>query len=802
MTEQPQQVNPDEPPNFNIESDADVEPLVTQLKVFLEKHDMNCSVKLRPKKMRGATSTVDGDGIKTGEVNIPSDFTITGRDNNGKEVKHGGDAVKVKIVDPQGNEVTCEVVDKDDGTYEVKYTPLVPGIHKVEVQVNDEQVENTPIDVYVYDEIPDALNCTADGEGLKTAETKTPAPFKITARNRINEPLKKGGLVFDVKVTGPTTPADVQVIDNNDGTYDVNYTAKEVGDHHIDVLVKLPEDRPKEEAQQDDKKTDDQQSQNENLKRIKEMPVDVKVELNKNSADPTKSYAEGPGVNGGANSRDPAEFTIHPIKSNGEPCDPAENTNFDVCVTDPDDNEIEAKVTKNEDGTYHAEYQPTKPGEYQVEVMLRNPDVPTNFDHIKDSPFTCKILQDPSTACLLNSYAYGPGVDGKIGIDKIPVFRIQAVTLSGVKCTKGGDEFKVEVKNPEGEVQTPKVNDKKNGTYDVKYKAKKPGFYEVKITLKDPEHPEEFKDIKGSVYRPEILNGVEPKNCIVEGQGITEPNDEDDNIFTIQAMDFDNKKVEHGDTPFQVTIDQISIITDEKKDGEKEKEDTDDEKDNEEEVNDEDDGADEMFAMLQDTVNPSNENEDQKTIEGTPEQSKQEESQQEETKEEQPKQDEKAQEESKEPEIEGKKIRQRKQGNLPCTVVDKENGTYDVHYKAEAGKIRVKITLNNDKVAKSPYYLEVEEDADADESGVENFCFVVEAKNRRGQIQKDGKAKFTVDLDGPEGKLEEQKIKIKHLGEGKYFISYTLPAVKGDYNVNCKLNRRHIANSPFKQSVN
>ncbi|EMD44441.1 actin binding protein, putative [Entamoeba histolytica KU27] len=73
------QINPDEPPNFNIESEADVEPLVLQLKAFLEKHDLDVSVKFKPKKMRGSTSLVDGDGLKTGEVNIPADFKITGK---------------------------------------------------------------------------------------------------------------------------------------------------------------------------------------------------------------------------------------------------------------------------------------------------------------------------------------------------------------------------------------------------------------------------------------------------------------------------------------------------------------------------------------------------------------------------------------------------------------------------------------------------------------------------------------------------------------------------------------------------
>ena len=59
----------------------------------------------------------------------------------------------------------------------------------------------------------------------------------------------------------------------------------------------------------------------------------------------------------------------------------------------------------------------------------------------------------------------------------------------------------------------------------------------------------------------------------------------------------------------------------------------------------------------------------------------------------------------------------------------------------------------------------VDQDADSDKMGVENFCFVVEAKNRRGQVLDDGKAKSTVYLDGLAGNEEDQKNKVKHLGQ-------------------------------------
>ncbi|ELP83618.1 actin binding protein, putative [Entamoeba invadens IP1] len=502
-------VNPDEPPDFNIESDADVEPFVVQLKAFLEKHDMDVKVKLRPKKIRGSTSSVDGDGLKTGEVNIPADFKITGRDNNGKEVDHGGDKVEVKVVDPQGNEVPCEVVDNNDGTYDVKYTPVVPGDHKIEVKVNDEVVEKTPVDVLVFDELADALNCTAEGPGLNEAETKTPAPFKIITRNRIGQPLKKGGQKFDVTVNGPTIPADVQVKDNEDGTYDVEYVAKEPGKTHIDVKVDAPvkaEGEKKPEgaegaenaapAEQEKKLEEDGTAPAEGEKKegepkkemqsIKNMPVDLDVKLNHDDADPKQCWADGPGVEGGCKTCDLAKFVIHAIKPNGEPC-ALDKVPFDVCVTDPEDEEIEAKIEKAEDGTYNAEYMPTKPGKYNVEVIIRNPEVPSNFEHIKGSPYTPEILAGISGK---NCVVSGPGVDGGEELDDCndAEFTIQAKDFNGDDIKEGGAEFDVKVHDPNGDDLPCEVKDNGDGTYGCKYAPEFPGDYKIDIDIKNDTH--------------------------------------------------------------------------------------------------------------------------------------------------------------------------------------------------------------------------------------------------------------------------------------------------------------------------
>ncbi|EMD47379.1 filamin 2, putative [Entamoeba histolytica HM-1:IMSS-B] len=613
---------------------------------------------------------------------------------------------------------------------------------------------------------PDPSKCVMSGPGLKTGEVLVPQEFTVTAKNCKGDQITQGGVTWNAHVFDPEgNEIPIEQKDNGDGTYDMTYVPQVPGKHKVEV------------AYED--------------KQLKQSPAIVMIEPAQ--ADPENTYADGEGVEKCDAGKGPVKFTIHCVNKVGTAV-PVTGAKFKVIIRSNDGNEIPHELVDNNDGTYTGSYVPV-PGIDTVFITLLN-------QGIKGNPYQCKVFQDPSTACIGESYAFGPGVEGGVTIDKTPVFRIQGVTPEGKKCTKGGDEFKVEITDPEGKKQTAKVVDRHNGKYDVKYKAKVPGIYDVQVLLKNPENPEEFKDIKGSVYHPEIKDGVDAKKCVVDGEGIERPNDQEDNVFTIHAKNFKGEDVPVGGHPFQVIIDQVTESEKKKKkEGEKSSSSCSSSEEEEDDAEDE-----ELFAFLNDgeEAEQGEEKAKEEGAEEPKEEEKKEVAEEEPKKEEEQKEEEKKEEGAEEPkeEIEGKKVAQKQQGSIPCTVIDNENGTYDVHYRAAAGKIRVKIELNKQRVGKSPYHLEVEEDADADESGVENFCFVVQAKNRRGQVQADGKAKFTVELDGPNGKLEEQKVKVKHLGEGKYFIRYSLPAEKGEYHINCKLNRRHIAGSPFKQTVN
>ena len=583
------EINPDEPPDFNIESEEDVEPFVLQLKAFLEKHDLDVKVKFKPKKMRGSTSKVDGDGLKTGEVNVPGTFTVKGYDNTGKPIDHGGDDVAIKVVDPEGNEVPCEVKDNGDGTYDVTYTPLVPGDHNIEVKVNDEELEGSPVKVYVFDEIPDALNCTVEGEGLEKAESQSPAPLRIITRNRLGEQLKKGGQKFDVKVEGPTTPAEIEIKDNEDGTYDVTYTPKEQGPHHIDIHVEVhgpkkeeaaekpaegeeaaeakeeaaegekpaeeaaPAEEKKEEAapaegekpaEEGEKAAEEGEKPAEagaeehgevRMERIKGMPVDIDVALNAEQPDPAKCYCKGKGVEGGAKTCDVCDFVIYLVKPDGEPVT-LEEVPVEANVTDPEDNEIEVTLEKgDEPGTYKAAYKPTVPGTYNVEVILRNPDVPSNFENVEGSPYSPEVLPGcDASKCVVS----GPGVDGGEDLDDCndAEFTIQAKDCNGEDIKEGGLEFEGTVKDPNGEEIPCEITDNGDGTYSGKYAPEFPGEYVV--------------DLK---FRGDKV-GKSPYEVIV-GEGVDNNKSGVDCFqFTIQAKTKRGSAVKPGNAKFSVKI--------------------------------------------------------------------------------------------------------------------------------------------------------------------------------------------------------------------------------------------------------
>jgi len=189
--------------------------------------------------------------------------------------------------------------------------------------------------------------------------------------------------------------------------------------------------------------------------------------------DASQSIAFGPGLENGIPDTLPTSFTIQAkdrdgknMKNGGDP--------FEVKIQGPNGN-IPATVKDNEDGTYTVAYQPQDAGKHKIDVNLKGKP-------IKDAPFSVLVKEgaDDSHSCIEGF-----------------TFTIRAKTKKNQNKKDGGDDFKVAIQGPRGDVPDVKVKDIGDGTYLVSYKLPDSGEYSVHVTLNG-------KHIQGSPWKQHV----------------------------------------------------------------------------------------------------------------------------------------------------------------------------------------------------------------------------------------------------------------------------------------------------------
>ena len=145
----------DEETKKHQQSSGELEP-VEEADIVVE---VRCAVELRKlcrekaivKKLPvdPAKSTVQGDGVKSAEINKLSKVTLHTRSPNGKPHKKPV-VVKAKLTTiSSGSVVEAKVKQGQSGTYEIEYTPCVRGRHQLEVTVKGLPVAGSPFPVLV-----------------------------------------------------------------------------------------------------------------------------------------------------------------------------------------------------------------------------------------------------------------------------------------------------------------------------------------------------------------------------------------------------------------------------------------------------------------------------------------------------------------------------------------------------------------------------------------------------------------------------------------------------------------------------
>uniref|UniRef100_A0A674DR18 Filamin B n=1 Tax=Salmo trutta TaxID=8032 RepID=A0A674DR18_SALTR len=297
------------------------------------------------------------------------------------------------VVTPDGTEVEADVIQNEDGTFDIFYTAPAPGNYVIYVRFGGENVPKnisvtfltiiTPPHSFFFSPFclpPSPLQVTdgsyhpahrMNGTGFRPFDMVIPFAFR------------KGEITGEVHMPSGKT-AQPEIMDNKDGTVTVKFAPTEAGLHEMHIKY--------------------------NGTHIPESPLQFYVN-NANSANVT---ASGPGlVYGVANKT--AMFTIY--------TEDATDGGLDLAIEGPSKADI--TCLDNKDGTCTVTYLPVLPGDYHILVRY-------NDKHIAGSPFNARITEEKRCSQL----KLGSAADFSLDIKETDL----SLLTASIKAPSGRDE--------------------------------------------------------------------------------------------------------------------------------------------------------------------------------------------------------------------------------------------------------------------------------------------------------------------------------------------------------------------------
>ncbi|XP_028303701.1 filamin B a isoform X2 [Gouania willdenowi] len=274
---------------------------------------------------------------------------------NAKDAGKG--KVSCVVVQPDGSEVEAQVVENEDGTFDIFYTAPAPGNYVIYVRFGGENIPRSPFKVMVTSDPYTSVGSSVNGSGFRPFDMVIPFSFR------------KGEVTGEVLMPSGKS-AQPLIADNQDGTVTVQYSPTEAGLHEMHIKY--------------------------NGTHIPESPLQFFV----NHVSNPNVTAYGPGLSYGvANKR--ATFTVY--------TDDASEGGLDLAIEGPSKADI--SCVDNKDGTCSVSYLPLLPGDYNVLVKY-------NDEHIAGSPFTARIAEDPQDKQRRSQVKLGSAADFFLDINE------------------------------------------------------------------------------------------------------------------------------------------------------------------------------------------------------------------------------------------------------------------------------------------------------------------------------------------------------------------------------------------------
>jgi len=230
---------------------------IAQFRAYIE-NEKKKRDEYKTKAPRANMSFAKGEGVEGGYRGRQLPFTIFSRTVDDQPVVGlYAEDFQVKVTDPTGADVSCSYKDNRDGTFDCAYTPQKSGPYKVAIDLKASQGGIQPIRGSVYkltvSEASDPTKCYAEGPGLVRVFDKQPGLFTVYAKDVNGKPVIGENIVVnvdprDAKAKSGNPTVNVEVKDNNDGTYSVKYGPVVPGEYRVNTTIggKSIRDMPKD----------------------------------------------------------------------------------------------------------------------------------------------------------------------------------------------------------------------------------------------------------------------------------------------------------------------------------------------------------------------------------------------------------------------------------------------------------------------------------------------------------------------------------------------------------------------------
>ncbi|CAL8338413.1 unnamed protein product [Merluccius merluccius] len=369
-----------------------------------------------------------GPGLTSGvPASLPTHFTVDTSDAGHAELG-------VTVTDQDGKAKPASIHDNGDGKWLVSYVPDRTGRYSVRITYGGQDVPMSPYRVRAATS-GDASQCTVSGLGVgPTVAVGKELDLLVDARH-----AGKGG-VGCVVVEPDGSEVKARVVENQDGTYDIFYTASAPGTYRIYVRF----------GGQDVPRSPFTVTAVEEVVPMMQQQTSLQQHAPGVGFQPwvTSDYPKGSSVNGEFRPFDMIiPFSLSKGDITGE-------------VMMPSGRRAEPLIRDNLDGTVTVQFSPSEAGLHEMHIKY-------NGTHIPESPlqFYVNRASTPSVT------AYGPGLI--YGIAN----KMAAFTICTQDATEGGLDLAIEGPS-KAEIS---CVDNHDGTCSVSYLPILPGDYSILV---------------------------------------------------------------------------------------------------------------------------------------------------------------------------------------------------------------------------------------------------------------------------------------------------------------------------------